>query len=110
MEIRKPLKQYRKKLFKKPTKAEQEFRNLLRKHGIKFIFQKQYDTPKYKCIVDFLITGKNIVIELDGKYHRGREQVNKDKYRDYWLRKNKGIKVVRIENEDIYKFDFNKLK
>ena len=106
----KPLKTYRKKLFKRPTNAETEFRKLLRKHKIKFIFQKQFNTAKYKCIVDFYICNKKIVCELDGGYHAGREQVNKDNYRDYWLRKNKGIKVIRIANEAIYKFDFEQLK
>lgn len=107
---RKPLKIYRKKLFKKPTKAEQDFRVLLRKHGIKFIFQKQFKGDKFRCIADFYIIGKRIVIELNGLYHYNREQINKDLSRNNWLRKVKKCKVIEIDNEDIYKFDFELLK
>ena len=108
---RKPLKQYRAKLYKKPTRAEVQFRDLLRKKNIKFIFQKQFESPKMRAVCDFFITGKRIVVELDGGVHISREAVNKDRYRTYWLIKEKNIKkVIRINNEDIFKFDFNKLK
>ena len=56
-------------------------------------------------IVDFFISTKNIAIELDGKGHGEKEQLEKDKTRDEELSK-VGITVLRYKNTDINK-NFN---
>ena len=56
-------------------------------------------------IVDFFISQKRIVIELDGAQHRMPENEKSDNQRDKELRK-LGIVVLRYTNEDINK-NFN---
>ena len=56
-------------------------------------------------IVDFFISTKNIAIELDGKGHGEKEQLEKDKARDEELYKI-GITVLRYQNTEINK-NFN---
>lgn len=87
------------KMFKNPTKAELIFSNRLRKAKIKF--KQQYVIGHY--IADFVIG--NVVIELDGSSHNGREVY--DAKRDSFIRK-KGFKVVRINNwqAETFNLDF----
>ena len=56
-------------------------------------------------IVDFFISTKNIAIELDGKGHGEKGQLEKDKTRDEELHKI-GITVLRYQNTEINK-NFN---
>ena len=51
-------------------------------------------------IVDFYITSKNIVIEIDGLQHTMPEHNEKDNERDFELSK-LGIKVLRYTNKSI---------
>ena len=56
-------------------------------------------------IVDFFISSKNIVIEIDGVQHQTEQMLERDKERDLELRI-LGIKVLRYKNSDVNK-NFN---
>jgi len=56
-------------------------------------------------IVDFFISCKRIVIEIDGVQHKMNEHKRSDDQRDNELR-NLGITILRYTNEDIHK-NFN---
>ncbi len=74
-------------------------------------FLKSYQSPSTvkknigNYIVDFFISTKNLAIELDGKGHGEKEQLEKDKARDEELYKI-GITVLRYQNTEINK-NFN---
>ena len=56
-------------------------------------------------IVDFYISSKNLVIEIDGAQHEMEENEKKDDVRDAELKK-LGITVLRYKNSDIrYNFE-----
>ena len=96
------LKTYADTMKAKPTKAERVFAKRLARHGI--LFDSQVVIPPY--IVDFLLRGRRLVIELDGDSHSGRE--NYDAKRAAKLRK-QGFEVIRIPNEQVHSFDISSL-
>ncbi|MCX8019528.1 MAG: endonuclease domain-containing protein [Chitinophagaceae bacterium] len=51
-------------------------------------------------IADFYCAKKRLVIELDGHHHRWHEQKKYDEVRDELIR-NKGIRILRISNEEL---------
>ena len=51
-------------------------------------------------IADFFIAPCNVVIEVDGRYHRETDQQKKDKRRDTYMR-NKGLRIMRFRNDQI---------
>jgi very-short-patch-repair endonuclease len=90
-----------------PTKAEIAFGDHLWRRGIYFIFQKGFFTP-YHIIVDFFLPEQCLVFEIDGGYHKNI--VEKDNYRDNTFFEKRGIKTVRIKNEEVFDGTFvNKL-
>jgi very-short-patch-repair endonuclease len=62
-------------------------------------FRRQHSIENY--ILDFYCPSERINIELDGEHHFTEEGAEKDKVRDEFLT-NLGIKVLRIENRDIF--------
>lgn len=54
---------------------------------------------KHYYIADFLI-GDNLIIEIDGGYHRTKEQIKKDKQRTQKLNE-VGYDVIRITDEEL---------
>jgi very-short-patch-repair endonuclease len=62
-------------------------------------FRRQHSIENY--ILDFYCPSERINIELDGEHHFTEEGSEKDKLRDEYLT-NLGIKVLRIENRDIF--------
>jgi len=96
-------KKYRRKLIRKATKSELLFKNMLDKKRIKYIFQKSFIKDHFHCIVDFYLPNQKTCIEIDWGYHNKPSQRIKDHQKDLYLY-SKGLKVVRIKNEDVYKF------
>jgi very-short-patch-repair endonuclease len=97
-------------LRKNQTEPEANLWEILRNRrliGVKFLRQhpfiySYYRRPMY-FIADFYCAEKSLVIELDGKVHVNQKEY--DEQRDFIL-KQKGLKVLRIRNEelrDIYK-------
>jgi len=86
-------------LRKNPTIAESKLWNYLRNkklNGIKFRRQE----PIGDYIVDFISFEKNLIIEIDGDYHKYKEQKEYDKYRDEYLKFNDAL-ILRFSNDDV---------
>lgn len=94
MATKKQLIKYAKKMRNNPTKSEEIAKNLLKKAKIPFKTQVPF---KY-YILDFIITNRLLVLEIDGDYHK--DTVWKDEQRDKFC-KNLGLKVLRIKNENV---------
>lgn len=92
---KKQIKQYARNLRKKSTTEEQYLRYWIKKAGEKKVC-KQYVVGK--CIVDFALPYRNLLIEVDGPYHAGR--VEKDAGRDKWM-SSFGFNILRVTNEDV---------
>ena len=61
---------------------------------------RQYNNGNY--IVDFYIPKKQLVIEIDGIQHLTKENQEKDRARDEFLKK-EGLVVLRFSNESLRK-------
>lgn len=94
MASKKQLKIYAKKLKENPTKSEIVAKKLIKKANIPFMEQIPF---KY-YILDFIITNRLLIVEIDGGYHKNRRE--KDKQRDIFCNK-MGLKVLRIKNENV---------
>ena len=64
--------------------------------GVKFL--RQYIIGDY--IVDFFCPSKQLVIEVDGKYHYAEDNKEFDNIRDNYLTQ-QGYKVLRFVNEQV---------
>ena len=62
--------------------------------GLKF--RRQHPIEPY--IIDFYCAPANLIVELDGDSHEGRQAY--DKGRETYLR-NLGLKIVRVTNNDV---------
>jgi len=102
---RKYLKQKRKDLRNKPTRAEAFLWGYLK--GSKFEGRKfRRQTSINSFIVDFYCPEENLVIELDGEPHFEEEQIKYDKERTKKLEE-LGLKVIRFQNQDVlYTLDY----
>lgn len=69
-----------------------------------FIFQKGFFFKKHNFfyITDFYFLKQNIVIEIDGEYHKNIEQKEKDLQREETLKRGFHVKILRFTNEQIY--------
>ena len=97
---------YLNELRKKPTRAELVFGDFLESMGIRFIFQKGFFIPFHR-ILDFYLPDKNIGFEIDGSSHWHKRDLDRKKDNDYL--KIRGIKVYRIENDDVFSGEFVKI-
>lgn len=89
---------YQKELKSRATSAEIEMQKILKRAGIKFLFQKDF----IYYIVDFYLPKpKKICIEIDGGYHLTEEQIRYDNKKDAWL-ESRGYRVVRFTNEQVF--------
>lgn len=94
MATKRQLKIYAKKLKDNPTKSESIAKKLLKKANIPFREQIPF---KY-YILDFIVTNRLLIVEIDGGYHKNRSL--KDKKRDIFCNE-MGLKVLRIKNENV---------
>jgi very-short-patch-repair endonuclease len=59
-------------------------------------FRRQHPIEPY--IVDFYCSSANLVIELDGESHEGRQLYDKDRAKHL---QNLGLKILRFTNDDV---------
>ena len=90
---------YINRLRKNPTRAEKIVGDFLYKNKINFKFQKGFFVPFHR-IVDFYIPKQNLIIEIDGSSHYGKEE--KDNRKDIWFINNRKVRIMRLTNEDIF--------
>ena len=64
-------------------------------------WRRQFSIGPY--ILDFYCPQLNLCIELDGAPHFTIEGSEHDYNRDEWLLQEKGIRIIRFENIDIFK-------
>ena len=83
---------------KNPTEAESILWRLIRKKQLGVRFNRQYVIDTY--VVDFVCLEKQLVVEVDGKYHFSEEQQCWDEQRTDILN-NLGFEVLRFKNEEV---------
>ena len=82
-----------------------EYKNNLAAKTAKYLNFKEQEIIGF-YITDFCFPTKKLIIEIDGGIHN--RQINYDLNRDIFLTKC-GFTVFRILNEDVEKFDFNRI-
>ena len=90
----------KKYLLENLTHSEQRITNLLDEAGIYYMPQKGFIAGDYYCIVDFYFPKVKICLEIDGGYHNTQEQQARDSRKDSYLVSTRGMRVVRITNEE----------
>lgn len=94
------VKEIARKLRNNQTKAEQILWNAIRRRQLGgFRFLRQYCIGRY--VADFYCSEGRLAIEIDGSIHDLEEQKAYDEIREKEIIA-KGIKVLRIRNEEIY--------
>jgi very-short-patch-repair endonuclease len=86
------------------TPAENLFCSYLASLGLSYRFQQGFYVPFYR-IADFYLPAFNAIIEIDGP---GHDQV-KDEHRDRCFEKARGIRTVRLTNEQVCRREFGKI-
>ena len=106
--IKKKAEEFRQSLIEKATKAERKLYNSLIDAGLDniFEFQKPIFMDKQVCskrfyIVDFLFPEKNLVVEIDGKYHNDKFVNIDDTLRELHL-KDAGYNIIRFTNQQVF--------
>lgn len=94
MATRKQLRKYARKMRANPTNSEKKAKIALKRARIPYREQVPF---KY-YILDFIISNRLLVLEIDGGYHKTRDE--KDRKRDEFCRQ-MGLKVLRIKNEHV---------
>ena len=95
------LKERRRDLRNGSTSAEASLWKVLKGSQLEGLkFRRQHSIGNY--IVDFYCPKHKLAIELDGNYHFEENQMLRDEERDKFLSEI-GIKVIRIENENVFK-------
>lgn len=97
---------YKKRLRKDATPAEIAVRRYLRIIKVRAIFQKGFFSP-FHIIADFYFPRRKIILEIDGGYHKN--QVEKDRNRDEAFLRCRGIRTVRVTNDDVFSGRFKDL-
>ncbi len=59
-------------------------------------------------VLDFFCPAARLAVELDGEVHRDPLRAASDAERERWLREAEGIRVVRFENERVWR-DFDRV-
>lgn len=96
------LKPHRRHLRRKMTAAEAALWQMVRNRNLDGVrFFRQYSIDNF--IVDFYCPKCNLAIELDGDVHFDEIQVERDKQRTAYLQ-NKGIRVLRFENFEVFEY------
>ncbi len=86
-----------------PTEAETLLWEKLKGKQLGVKFRRQH--PIYQYIADFYCHQIKLVIEVDGDYHRLRDQIEYDKFRSDDLSE-LGIEIIRFSN-DLIETDIN---
>lgn len=88
-------------LIKRATLAEKELYSLLDCLNVEYIKQHPIWIHHIFYIVDAFFPTQNIIVELDGKYHKSKEMIERDRIRTKHLNK-AGYKVIRYDNEFVF--------
>ena len=97
----KDMRGYRKDLRNGATDAEKILWQYLRKSQIyPAKFRRQQSIGPF--IVDFYCPTYKLIVEVDGGYHLSTEAQERDRIRDYLLRKD-GYRVMRFTNEQVFR-------
>lgn len=95
------LKKYRQDLRNNLTNAEVTLWKYLKSKQLEGRkFRRQFSVGNY--ILDFYCVEENLAIELDGQEHYSEAGYESDLRRSDFLRE-QGIRVLRFENEDVFK-------
>jgi very-short-patch-repair endonuclease len=109
MSINKTSQRFTFELRSKTTDSERLFQIKLEHFKIKHIFQYSLPWGKSFIIVDFYIPDYGVIVEIDDGYHYSKEMIAQDRIRDEFLNEC-GYSVIRIDNENVDKFDTISLK
>ena len=82
---------------KESTPSERRLWNAVRMRRLGVRVRRQHVLVPY--IVDFYCPARRVAIEVDGGYHRTREQRERDRRRDAELVRLHGVRVVRVDAE-----------
>lgn len=94
-------KKLRKKRLLTPTPSEKIFADALTKLKIEFVREKLFFCNNTYYFADFYFPTQNLVIEIDGGYHKKEEQAVRDNQRTSNLINLCGVsEVLRIANEE----------
>ena len=88
-------------LKKQATPAEHCFLRHLATLGLTYRFQQGFYTPYYR-IADFYLPEYKLIIEIDGHYHDSA----KDRRRDERFWQARGIRTLRLTNEQVLNGEF----
>jgi very-short-patch-repair endonuclease len=91
----------RAKLVKRATPAENVFLHYVATLGLSYRFQQGFYSPYYR-IVDFYLPDHNLIIEIDGPCH----DPERERRRDEWFTRVRGIPILRLTNEQVLSGDF----
>ena len=80
------------------TEAEQILWEQLKTKKLDIKFRRQHIVDEF--IVDFICIEKRLIIEVDGKYHTTKEEIEADELRTTILQE-LGFKVIRFANEEV---------
>jgi very-short-patch-repair endonuclease len=86
------------------TPAENVFCSYLASLGLSYRFRQGFYTPYYR-IADFYLPTFNVIIEIDGPCH----DPEKDRRRDTWFEQVRGIRTLRLTNEQVLRGEFETL-
>lgn len=104
------LKHFRARMRRYPTNAERWMSKLLWDAKVKFSKQQIFkDGAGGAYIIDFWCYELRVVVECDGAGHYTKCGQKKDARRDAKFAAC-GIKVVRLENKDVFKLDASKVR
>lgn len=96
---------YRNNLILRITKEEFVLKSWFEFNKIRFMFQKGFLKPFHR-IADFYIPNRKLIIEVDGGYH---ELIKKqDELKDFLFKQKRGMKTIRIKNEQIWDKSYQK--
>lgn len=101
------LKEDAKNMRKEPTEAESAFWKMASSGLFGSKFRRQHIIGDY--IVDFVCLEKKLIIEIDGKYHDGEQQLLEDNLRSKELKKY-GFAILRLKNEEVINASDNIIK
>lgn len=99
-----------KHLLNHQTNAEKAFAAKLDALKIRNLPQKGFIKDRGYAIVDFYIPNKRICIEIDGGYHNTKEQKVKDAFKNEYLQKDRGFRLIRMSNDHAFEISLAGLK
>lgn len=89
-------KQFSTELSANPTPSESVFKSMLDSSGVKYEFQKPFNSADNLYIADFVFPEFKVIVEVDGSSHADKQQY--DRERDKWFG-SRGYKTIRLKND-----------